>query len=93
MSKSVIQQCCLELINKFIDNPNYPREIKIAKKLLYICPDLHSWLALEIPFKINSLAFFLKPESHCYIPISQENPYLLDMDELKPKNAVDLTIK
>lgn len=54
-------QKCKFLVSKFVekDNANWPREIKIAKKLIKIYPDIQLWFDLKLEFKLNSLAFFL----------------------------------
>jgi len=92
--KNIEFECCRQLIIKFVEEPNFPREVKLAKKLLYLSPDLDSWLKLTLPHKINSLAFFLTENGKPYIPESQQNPYLLDLEKLKgnKKNKVDFTI-
>ena len=80
-------KCAKELVVKFVENPNFAREIKLAKDLLYnYSPDLDSWLSLSLPFKINSLAFFKTDAGKVFIPQSQKNPYLLDFDKLAPKS-------
>lgn len=78
--------CCIKLISMFCAQPNWAKEAKMAKTLLYKCPDLEAWAALKLPNKINSLSFFLLKENKIYIPLSQRNPYLLDLDKLRPKN-------
>lgn len=81
---NIEHHACKILVNKFVpNNDNWRREIKIAKKLLHLSPDIHSWLSLQIPFSINSLAFFLTEEGKIYIPESTHNPYLLDFDMLR----------
>ena len=81
-------ECARKLVTKFIESPkNWPQEIKIAKKLLRdFSPDLDSWLELNLPHKIPSLAFFLTEGGKIYIPNSGRNPYLLDLDKLCSKN-------
>ncbi len=83
-----------ELIVKFIENPNWNKEIKIAYKLLYKSPDLESWLSLSLPIKISSLSFFLTKEGELYCPESCKNPYLLDLQKLRPKtkSSVDFVV-
>ncbi len=85
MSKNPEYDCCRELVSKFCANANWPREMKMAKKLLFICPDLEAWQELTLAFPVTSLAFFLTDEGKIYIPESRRNPYLLDLDKLNPK--------
>lgn len=86
ITKSPILNCCRILVDKFCPNcDNWPREMKIAKKLLYICPDIEAWQALKLPFAIHSLSYFLTEVGKVFIPKSQKNPHLLDLDSLKPK--------
>lgn len=71
---------CKELVGKFVKEPNWPKEIKIAKKLLFnYSPDLDAWLALNMSYKLTSLAFFLTENGKSFIPQSQNNPYLFDL--------------
>lgn len=60
---------------------SWPREMKIAKKLLKLSPNLNAWMALSNR-NVGSLAYFLKSENSVYIPTSQENPYHLDLELL-----------
>lgn len=46
------------LVWKFVDQPNWPKEIKLAKKLLCMY-SLDFLLTIELPKKLFSLAFFL----------------------------------
>jgi hypothetical protein len=57
-------------------------------------PDLESWMELNLPHKIPSLAFFLTDAGKVYIPESARNPFLLDLDKLKPnsKKMIDLIL-
>ncbi len=82
------------LVSQFISNPNWPREIKIAKKLLYLCPDIDAWKGLFLDRPISSLSFFLTDGGEIFIPHSKKNPYLLDLDKLQPKskNSVDFNV-
>lgn len=75
---------CQKLIEKFCDNPSsWPKEIKIARKLLLLCPDLDAWYGLTLPKKINSLSYFLSSEGKDFIPESQKNPLLLDLHKFR----------
>ncbi len=87
-------KACVELITKFINYPNWAKEMKIAKKLLSMSPDIESWMQLNLPNKINSLSFFLTTDGNVYIPESQKNPYLLDLQKLRPKtkSSVDFVV-
>ena len=83
-----------ELVKKFVDNPIWPREMKISKRLLSeYSSDLDAWLSLNIG-KLPSLAFFLKDENRIFVPQSQKNPYLLDLDKLrsKSKKSIDFIV-
>lgn len=83
--KNLEFEMCRKLVTKFCVNPkSFANEIKIAKKLLCRSPDIEAWDALVLPEKINSLSFFLTSHGAVYIPESQKNPYLLDLDKLKP---------
>jgi hypothetical protein len=76
-------QACQKLVSMFCESPSsWPNEIKTAKKLLKLSPDIEAWKALHLPYKINSLLYFLTPEGKDLIPSSKENPYLLDLDRL-----------
>lgn len=61
-------ECCKKLVVKFVEQPNFPREIKIAKKLLLLSPDVDTWMELNLPYKIPSLAFFLTEDGKVFIP-------------------------
>lgn len=68
-----------KLVENFCgDTDSWPREIKIAKRLLDICPNLDAWKALNLAFPINSLAFFLTPRGKTFIPNDKTNPYLIE---------------
>lgn len=85
ITKNPIFDCCRRLIDAFCVKPtSYAREIKIAKQLLYRCPDIEAWEALILPQQINSLSFFLTSDGEIFIPDSQANPMLLDMTQLRP---------
>ena len=84
---NIEHKCCIALVEKFCANPNWPRELKIAKKLLAMCPDLDSWGGLNLQHKPNSLAFFLTPEGEILIPTSQNNPLMLDLEKLRAKRG------
>lgn len=90
---NIEHECCKKLVSKFVESPNFPREIKIAKKLLLLSPDVDSWMELNLPYKIPSLAFFLTEDGKVFVPESQRNSYLLDLDKFKPKqkNKIDFT--
>ena len=76
-------KACQRLVEKFCANPDsWPKEIKIARKLLKMCPDLESWYALTLPKEINSLSFFLCKDGGMFIPTSIKNPDLLDLSKL-----------
>lgn len=83
---NIEHEICKKLVTKFIEQPNFPREIKIAKKLLFLSPDVDSWMELNLPYKIPSLAFFLTETGSVFVPSSQKNPYLLDLDKFAPKS-------
>lgn len=89
---NIEHEVCKKLVTKFIERPNFPREIKIAKKLLLLSPDVDSWMELNLPYKIPSLAFFLTDDGKVFIPSSGRNPYLLDLDKLAPKNKKSLDV-
>lgn len=74
---------CQRLIGKFCHNPkSWANEIKMARRLLKICPDMDAWESLILPTKINSLSFFFCAEGKSFIPKSMKNPDLLDLDRL-----------
>lgn len=86
--------CARRLVTKFCERPkSFGNEIKIAKQLLLKSPDIDAWDSLSLPYKINSLSFFLTSEGSLFIPQSQKNPYLLDLDKLqsKSKKNIDFT--
>lgn len=89
---NIEHEVCKKLVTKFIERPNFPREIKIAKKLLLLSPDVDSWMELNLPYKIPSLAFFLTEDGKVFVPSSGRNPYLLDLDKLVPKNKKSLDV-
>ncbi len=81
---NVEHKLCKELVGKFVKNPRWPREIKIAKTLLSQCPDIEAWFGLNLS-GLPSLAYFLTEEGSMFIPTSQKNPYLLDLSKLENK--------
>ncbi len=81
--KNIEHWVAQQLVEKFCANANWPKELKMAKKLLCKSPDLDAWLNLNIGRKINSLCFFLTTEGESYIPLSQKNPYLMDLGKLE----------
>jgi hypothetical protein len=81
---NIEHKLCQKLVSHFVSNPNWPREMALAKTLLSRCPDFDSWLSLSIG-KLPSLAFFLTPDGEIFIPSSARNPFLLDFDKLRPK--------
>lgn len=85
---------CRQLVTKFIKNPkNWAQEIKLAKTLLCHSPDLDAWLELNLTNSIASLSFFLCKDGVIFRPLSQKNPYLLDLDKLKPRtNKLDVLV-
>lgn len=83
---NIEHECCKKLVNYFCYKPIWPKELKIAKKLLRLSPDVDAWLSLVLPYRINSLSFFLSPNGEIFVPTSQRNPYLLDLDKLHHGN-------
>ena len=82
--KNIEHEACKALVSKFCANPkSWAQELKIARKLLNLSPDLKSWYALELPMKINSLAYFLTEDGKIFVPKSQKNDYLLDLEKFK----------
>lgn len=85
---NIEHKACQKLVDKFVRNPVWPREMKLAKRLLAQSPDIDAWMALDISL-VPSLAYFLSEVGQVYIPQSQQNPYLLDLDKLQPKSKKD----
>lgn len=88
-------ECARKLVTKFCAAPkSFGNEISIAKRLLYQSPDIEAWDSLSLPYRINSLSFFLTPDGAQFIPCSQKNPFLLDLDKLAPKqkNKIDVLV-
>lgn len=58
--KPVIKNKYQFIIWKFVkpENVNWPREMKVAKELFNIYPDLEFWNNLRLNFKLNSLVWF-----------------------------------
>lgn len=73
-----LHEACKMLVMKFCENPSWPKEIKCAKKLLQLSPDIDAWMGIELGFKVNSLCYFLG-DGRDFVPTSQRNPYLLDL--------------
>lgn len=60
VSKAKKPSVQVSIIERFVKQGikiNYPREVKIAKKMLSD-HDLEFWNSLELDFQLNSLAFF-----------------------------------
>jgi len=94
--KNIEFDAARQLVTKFCSAPkSFGNEVKIAKQLLYKSPDIEAWESLSLPYKINSLSFFLTADGSQFIPLSQRNPYLLDLDKLrpKPKKNIDFCVK
>ena len=53
-------ELCRFIINKHCKSPiNWPREIKIAKKLISHVPEESFWEEFYLGFKVNTLAYLL----------------------------------
>lgn len=75
MDKKLEHSRCKLLVSKFVlkDQLNWPKEIRIAKKLLKEYPDFNTWTQLKLDFKLNSLAFFLTDEGKVHLTILKFN--------------------
>lgn len=68
--KKTFHSKCQTLVNKLCGgNPylSWPKEIKIAKKLLKEEPDLSFWLSLDTPPRLASLSWFLTEEGKLFL--------------------------
>ena len=67
--KNQKHKLCQFIIKKYVDgNINWPREIKIAKRLINKFNSFKFWLNLkELGSKPPSLAWFLKPEGKSFL--------------------------
>lgn len=90
---NTFHEACKMLVLKFCKEPDWPKEIRCAKKLLQLSPDIDAWMGIELGFKVNSLCYFLG-DGKDFVPTSQKNPYLLDLTpapkkkkEKKPKKG------
>lgn len=78
---STKHKTCQYVIEKYVEKAkiNWPREIKIAQKLLRFYPEQEFWEDLPPLIKLNSLAYFLGGEGigylkEMYMTFSHENP-------------------
>lgn len=87
MKTNTEHQRCKFLVSKFVskEGMNWPREIRIAKKLLKEYPDFETWTQLKFDFKLNSLAFFLTEEGKEKIQILKFNKSKKNLLDLFPK--------
>lgn len=85
MNKSAFNKFCKLLVAKFVksDKISWPKEIKIAQKLLKIKEDGDFWINLHSDLKITSLAWFLTKEGKAFL-VTQER---INSLELSPKET------
>ena len=66
---------CKLIVSKCCDDPkkiiSWGKEIKIAKKLLKSYPDIDFWVKLDLPYKPNTLSWFLTPEGKSALEIGK----------------------
>lgn len=94
------------MVSKFLkpENINWAKEMRIAQTILSKYPDKNIWKNLFLPFKLNSLFFFLtqkgqeflKPKREKYIPHVSKNETKIGEQKLgediiinKPKTIKD----
>jgi hypothetical protein len=81
---------CLFIIKKFIPvNINWPREIKIAQKLLKEYPGHSFWNNLNA-IKLNSLAWFLTKDGKNFIALQRK---IVDLKDIKKSKYIILNHK
>ncbi len=85
MDKGKFNKFCKLLVAKFVksDKINWPKEIKIAQKLLKIKDDDQFWINLHSDLKITSLSWFLTKEGEAFL-VAQER---INSLEIAPKEV------
>lgn len=89
MAKSNGHKLCQFIILKYIkNNINWPREVKIAKRLIIKFKSFNFWKNLE-EFKITlpSLAWFLKPEGKAFL-LKEYEKFNLNINNIKNDNNI-----
>jgi hypothetical protein len=97
LQKNLRHKLCQFIIKKYINgNINWPREIKIAQKLINKFNSFNFWINLkDLANKPPSLAWFLKPEGKAFLIKEYEifnlqltqRPIILELNKLeKDKN-------
>ncbi len=74
-----------EFIKKFLkDSSNiiWPKEMRMVKSLFKICPNEDFWNSLELPFKLNSLCWFLSDDGRKFLN-KESKKFNLNLPELR----------
>jgi len=90
---------------KYLAKKDWGLEVKTGKKLYEIYPDEQFWLNLVLPFKLNSLAWFLSDEGKKHLSTSklknnlslkrvnryilEEEPEKYNIPDPKPKTIIE----
>ena len=74
MPKNTLHNKCKLLVNHFCGHAKFiswGKEIKIAKKLLQLNPEVKFWKSLETPTLIFSLSWFLTRDGKDFLQVSK----------------------
>ncbi len=79
---------------KFCKQPDsfgnaWSREMGAARKLYKVVPDFEFWRQLYLPFKLNSLLWFLTGEGKVWL-IQEKNKYFFDFEPAKSNNNITI---
>lgn len=68
------QKCKFVILNfcKDVAKINWGKEVKIAKKLLKICPDMENWGKIDMAEKPTSLSWFLTEEGTEFLALAKK---------------------
>ena len=74
MAKNTLHNKCKLLVSHFCSHAKFiswGKEIKIAKQLLKINPEVKFWLSLQTPNPVFSLSWFLTQEGKDFLQVSK----------------------
>jgi hypothetical protein len=74
MARNTLHNKCKLLVNHFCSHANFiswGKEIKIAKQLLKLNPEVKFWKSLQTPTSIFSLSWFLTKEGKDFLQVSK----------------------
>ena len=84
------QKCKYVILNfcKDVGKINWGKEVKIAKKLLKVCPDMENWGKINMAEKPTSLSWFLTEEGREFLVLAEKRRKL-DLDTKKTYSLLE----